>query len=81
MAPTAPLAPMAPIDRGILAIWYDLPASARETAFSPHGADGLDESPWTDRVHQRLVHTPVSPFVGPRIWPPVDEHVPEQDDA
>jgi hypothetical protein len=47
-------------------------AEAREADFVPHDTDGLDESSWTYRVHQHLIHAPVSPFVGPRIWPPVD---------
>jgi len=48
-------------------------AEAREHGFVPHEADGFDESSWTHRVHQHLIHAPVSPFVGPRIWPPVEE--------
>ena len=43
-------------------------ADARETAFVPHDADGLDESSWTYRVHQHLIHAPVSPFVGPQVF-------------
>ncbi len=50
-------------------------SAAREQGFVPHEADGLDESSWTYRVHQHLIHAPVSPFVGPRIWPPIEERV------
>lgn len=38
----------------------------------PHEALALDETEWTGRVIRYTMHTPGSPTVGERIWPPVD---------
>ena len=37
----------------------------------PHEALALDEEEWTGRVIRYTQHTPGSPTVGERIWPPV----------
>ncbi len=37
----------------------------------PHEALALDEKNWTGRVVRYTQHTPGSPTVGERIWPPV----------
>ena len=39
----------------------------------PHEALALDENEWTGRVIRYTMHTPGSPTVGQRIWPPVDK--------
>ncbi len=44
---------------------------ARDEKFIPHEEDGLDESTWTGRIHEYVIHASCSPFVGPRLWPPV----------
>jgi hypothetical protein len=38
----------------------------------PHEALALDEEEWTGRVIRYTMHTPGSPTVGQRIWPPVE---------
>jgi hypothetical protein len=47
-------------------------AEAREDVFVPHEEDGLEDSSWTARIHKYVIHAPCSPFVGPRLWPPVE---------
>ena len=55
------------------AVLYEfVSAEVREGAFvSAEVREALDESSWTARVHKSLVHAPASPFVVPRLWPPV----------
>lgn len=43
--------------------------AARDEHFIPHEEEGFDESSWTARVHEFVIHAPCSPFVGPRLWP------------
>lgn len=43
---------------------------ARERSFIPHEELAHDEREWTGRIVRNLVHAPVSPSVGERIWPP-----------
>ncbi len=38
----------------------------------PHEALALDEKEWTGKVIRYTMHTPGSPTVGRRIWPPVE---------
>ena len=38
----------------------------------PHEALAVDAKEWTGRVVRYTIHTPGSPLVGPRLWPPVD---------
>lgn len=45
---------------------------AREEGFQPHESLALDEKVWTNRIINYTVHTPGSPHIGERIWPPVD---------
>jgi hypothetical protein len=37
----------------------------------PHEALAIDPKEWTGRVVRYTIHTPGSPFVGKRLWPPV----------
>jgi hypothetical protein len=37
----------------------------------PHESLAVDPKEWTGRVVRYTVHTPGSPFVGQRLWPPV----------
>ena len=37
----------------------------------PHEALALDANEWTGRVVRYTIHTPGSPVIGPRLWPPV----------
>ncbi len=37
----------------------------------PHESLALDPKEWTGRVGSATIHTPGSPVIGPRIWPPV----------
>jgi hypothetical protein len=37
----------------------------------PHEALAIDPKEWTGRVVRYTIHTPGSPFVGQRLWPPV----------
>jgi hypothetical protein len=39
---------------------------------APHEALAVDSKEWTGRVVRYTVHTPGSPVIGPRIWPPVE---------
>ena len=39
----------------------------------PHEALALDEQEWSGRVIRYTMHTPGSPTVGERIWPPVGD--------
>ena len=32
----------------------------------------LEETLWSRRIHEYVVHAPGSPFVGKRIWPPIE---------
>lgn len=45
---------------------------ARQEGFQPHESLALDETVWTNRIINYTVHTPGSPHIGERIWPPVD---------
>ena len=36
----------------------------------PHEALAVDAEEWTGRVVRYTIHTPGSPLVGPRLWPP-----------
>lgn len=46
---------------------------ARMESFEkPHEALALDEKEWTGRVVRYTMHTPGSPTVGRRIWPPAE---------
>ena len=48
-------------------VLYDfLSLETRDSHFVP-----VEETEWSGRVHRYLVHPPGSPFVGRRIWPPV----------
>lgn len=48
-------------------VLYDfLSIEARDAHFV-----SLEETKWSERVHRYVVHPPGSPFVGRRIWPPV----------
>ena len=38
----------------------------------PHEALARDAEEWTGRVVRYTIHTPGSPVVGPRLWPPVE---------
>ena len=38
----------------------------------PHEALAVDAKEWTGRVVRYTIHTPGSPVVGPRLWPPVE---------
>jgi hypothetical protein len=38
----------------------------------PHESLAVDTKEWTGRVVRYTIHTPGSPVVGPRIWPPVE---------
>jgi hypothetical protein len=37
----------------------------------PHESLSLDSSHWSARITGNTVHTPGSPTIGTRIWPPV----------
>ena len=37
----------------------------------PHESHALDPKEWTGRIVRYTIHTPGSPTVGQRIWPPV----------
>lgn len=39
----------------------------------PHEALALDAEEWTGRVVRYTIHTPGSPVIGPRLWPPVQQ--------
>jgi hypothetical protein len=39
----------------------------------PHESLAADPKEWTGRVVRYTIHTPGSPFVGQRIWPPIEE--------
>jgi hypothetical protein len=39
----------------------------------PHEALALDAKEWTGRVVRYTIHTPGSPVIGPRLWPPVQQ--------
>jgi hypothetical protein len=43
----------------------------REQHFGPHEADAHNPATWMGRVRPQLTHSPGSPMVGLRIWPPV----------
>jgi hypothetical protein len=54
-------------------ILYEFASSrARDDHFIAHEEEGFDENSWTARVHEFVIHAPCSPFVGPRLWPPVE---------
>lgn len=38
----------------------------------PHEALALDPAEWTGRIFRGTIHTPGSPVIGQRIWPPVE---------
>jgi hypothetical protein len=38
----------------------------------PHEALALDPNEWTGRIFRSTIHTPGSPVVGQRIWPPCE---------
>lgn len=38
----------------------------------PHESLAVDPKEWTGRVVRYTIHTPGSPFVGQRLWPPVE---------
>jgi hypothetical protein len=37
----------------------------------PHEALAMDQKQWTGRVVRYTIHTPGSPVVGERTWPPI----------
>lgn len=39
----------------------------------PHEALAMDAKEWTGRVVRYTIHTPGSPVIGPRLWPPVEK--------
>ena len=45
---------------------------ARQQGFQPHESLALNDKVWTNRIINYTVHTPGSPHIGERIWPPVD---------
>jgi len=46
---------------------------ARQDHFQDHESLALDDTQWTNRIISYTVHSPGSPSVGQRIWPPVEE--------
>ena len=48
-------------------------AARLENFEKPHEALAFDEQEWSGRVVRYTMHTPGSPTVGQRIWPPVAE--------
>jgi len=44
----------------------------RLNAFEKHEALGLNDTEWTNRIHEYTIHVPGSPSIGKRIWPQVD---------
>jgi hypothetical protein len=57
------------------AILYEFTSlEARMNEFEePHEALALDPGEWTGRVVRYTIHTPGSPLVGARTWPPVTD--------
>ena len=39
----------------------------------PHEALAMDAKEWTGRVVRYTIHTPGSPVIGPRLWPPAEK--------
>jgi hypothetical protein len=55
------------------AVLYEfVSADVREERWVAHEEEGMDDPVWKHRVLQHIVHGPASPFVGPRLWPPVE---------
>jgi hypothetical protein len=53
------------------AVLYEFTSlQARQEAFQPHESLALDEKVWTNRIINYTVHSPGSPHIGARIWPP-----------
>jgi hypothetical protein len=48
---------------------------ARQDHFQNHESLALDDKEWTNKIITYTVHSPGSPSVGQRIWPPVEEAV------
>lgn len=60
------------VKHAILYEFVSLKARLRDFE-EPHEALAMDAKEWTGRVVRYTVHTPGSPVIGPRLWPPVNE--------
>ena len=60
------------VKHAILYEFVSLEARMRDFE-EPHEALAMDAKEWTGRVVRYTVHTPGSPVIGPRLWPPVNE--------
>ncbi len=60
------------VKHAILYEFVSLEARMRDFE-EPHEALAMDAKEWTGRVVRYTVHTPGSPVIGPRLWPPVKE--------
>ena len=60
------------VKHAILYEFVSLKARMRDFE-EPHEALAMDAKEWTGRVVRYTVHTPGSPVIGPRLWPPVKE--------
>ncbi len=60
------------VKHAILYEFVSLKARLRDFE-EPHEALAMDAKEWTGRVVRYTIHTPGSPVIGPRLWPPVNE--------
>ncbi len=60
------------VKHAILYEFVSLKARLRDFE-EPHEALAMDAKEWTGRVVRYTIHTPGSPVIGPRLWPPVKE--------
>jgi len=59
------------VKHAILYEFVSLEARLRDFE-EPHEALAMDAKEWTGRVVRYTIHTPGSPVIGPRLWPPVE---------
>jgi hypothetical protein len=60
------------VKHAILYEFVSLEARLRDFE-EPHEALAIDAKEWTGRVVRYTIHTPGSPVIGPRLWPPVEK--------
>jgi hypothetical protein len=54
------------------AVLYEFTSlEAREAHFQNHESLGLDAAEWTSKIVDYTIHSPGSPHIGRRLWPPV----------